>query len=261
MFKKNKQEKKYELILIFLYFLFAAFLSLSIKANYLVSIFLFAGIPSLYLSIRNPKIIKKTILYSFFAGLPITFLTDYLAHVSHSWYEPSVIGVRVLNTFPIDLFIWAFFYIYFIVAFYEYFFDKDRNKKNFSHNTKYLFLLVASLLSIFGIIYSLNKELLVVRYFYIIFIVTAFIIPSVLVLYRYPRLLKKIVLQGLYFFVLSIIVEFTALQLGQWFFIGNNYIGFIEIFKIRFPLEELLWLIFAVPAYLCLYEYFADDRK
>lgn len=189
------------------------------------------------------------------------FIFDYMAHVSNTWYVPSVIGIRVLNSFPVDEIIWAFLYGYFIIAFYEHFFDKDREKNIFSYNTKYLFYIISSLLTLFGLFYFFNRELLVIKYFYISFICILFVIPTSIILYNHPHLFQKIILQGAYFFLLSIIYELTAVLLHHWYFWGKYYIGFVELFSIRFPFEEFLWLVLAVPAYLCIYEYFADDRK
>jgi len=261
MASKKKQKVLKELTILLLYFIVTAFIIVYIGANYLVTVLLLWGIPSIYISIRKPEIIRKTFLYSIFFALPITFLVDYLAHVNLSWYVPSVIGIRILDTFPIDEFTWGFFYVYFIVSFYEYFFDRDRNKNIFSHNTIRLFYIISLALFAFGLLFIVNKELLVIKFFYILFILFVILIPSSIILYKYPTLFQKIVLQGLYFFILTIIYELTALYLNQWYFPGKHYIGFVELFNFKFPFEEFLWLVLTVPACLCIYEYYADDRK
>jgi len=89
----------------------------------------------------------------------------------------------------------------------------------------------------------------------------AFVFPTVVILYKLRGLAGKIVFQSAYFFVLGIMVELTAVSLNQWYFRGDQYIGIVEIIGVRFPIEEFLWLVFAVPAYICIYEFFADDRK
>ena len=72
--------------------------------------------------------------------------------------------------------------------------------------------------------------------------------------------MKKVIYQGLFFFVLSILYELTAIHAGHWIFPGD-YIGFVEILGLRFPIEELLWLMLCVPSTIAIYEFFADDRK
>jgi len=57
-------------------------------------------------------------------------------------------------------------------------------------------------------------------------------------------------------------MKVTALQLGWWDFPGSNFIGWVSIFNIRFPLEELIfWLFLFAMAILTYYEFFDDDEK
>lgn len=149
--RQYQKAKTVELISIIIYYLLSTAVILVIQADYLGTIIIYAGIPSLYLSLKRPELIRKTAIYSFFAGLPVVFITDYLAHVSNTWYEPSVLGVRVLDTFPLDIAIWGFLYVYFIIVFYEYFFDKDRDKKSFSPRVKYEFYLISAFVFLYPI--------------------------------------------------------------------------------------------------------------
>lgn len=250
-----------ELALILLYFVLVTPLILTLNLNYLITVFLYAGIPSIYLSIRKPQIIYKTSIFTITSIIPGVLILDYIAHFNNIWYVPTVLGQLVLDTFAIDEFIWGFFYVYFIVSLYEYMFDQDRNKRVFSHRTKIFYILFAIALTVFGIIYHVDKSLLLINYFYFVLILCFFIIPILLFLSRYPSLITKMVLMASYFFILSIICELVATYLGHWHFYGNQYIGFVELIGLKFPFEEFLWLILAVPAVLCLYEYFIDDSK
>lgn len=257
-----KKRTLWELSLIVVYFLIATFFVLRFKLGYTETGFIYWGVPSIYISILKPQLIKKTTLYTLLMILPLSFIVDYMGHVSNSWYEPTaLLGIRILGVFPADIFIWGFFYSYFVIAAYEYFFDTDKNKRIFSPKLKYLFWSLSTLIVTFSIIYFFNKDWLIIQYFYIVVTSTLFIIPFSLILYHYPKLFPKIVFQGFYFALLSLIFELTAIYLGQWHYIGEHYIGTIEIVGILFPFEEGLWILFAVPAYLCIYEFFADDRK
>lgn len=83
-----------------------------------------------------------------------------------------------------------------------------------------------------------------------------------LFLYFHPKLLQKFFLEGLYFFFALLLFEFAALYNGQWIFSSTHYVGFVELFGFRFPLEEFVfWMIFCVPTLLAIYEFFDDDRK
>jgi len=103
--------------------------------------------------------------------------------------------------------------------------------------------------------------MLVIKNFYIITLLIFAFIPLILVLYNYPRLIKKFVIQDVLFILPVITYELVAVYLGQWEFRGNDYIGWVNLFRIGFPFEELLFLIFSVPTVLGIYEFFADDLK
>ena len=101
---------------------------------------------------------------------------------------------------------------------------------------------------------------MIINYFYAYFALGLFILPTIIVLSIHQKLMKKVIYQGLFFLLLSIIYEITAIHAGHWTFPGQ-YLGFVEILKFRFPLEEFIWLIFCVPATISIYEVFVDDRK
>lgn len=246
-----------------LYFLVAAAIVLRIKLGYTETLIVFWGLPSAYLSIAKPQLIRKTAIYSAFFALPFASVVDYLAHVNRAWHETTgLLGARVLGVYPVDALLWAFLYSYFIISFYEYFLDRDsRNRPLFPRRVKYIITVVMGIFVVFWIIHTVRHELLIIPYFYILLVLVAFVLPLILIVSKFPKLIPKVVLQGLYFVVLSVIYELTALSLGQWSFPGEQYIGSVNLFGIIFPFEEALWILLAVPAYLCIYEFFADDQK
>jgi hypothetical protein len=255
-----EKRKKIELILIVIYYLLISLVIGFFKLGYLFGAILYSGFPAIYITLKRKIIFKKTFLFSSLVTFPLVLVFDHIATINQTWYENATLGIRILNSFPIDTFIWTFLYVYFIVAFYEYFFDKDRIKKSFSKSIKYLIYMLIGIVLIFGIIYATNKSLFIIPYFYAFFVLTLFILPPLLIIWRHPKLMKKIIYQGLYFLLLSIIYELVALYANHWSFPGK-YIGFVEIFSFRFPFEEFLWLVFCVPSILAIYEYFADDKK
>ena len=262
--KKNKPliKNKEEILLLFVYFLLITLFILYLKTNYLVTVFLYFAVPSIYISIKKKEIIRKTFIFSFVTSLPLAFVVDYIGHVSYLWCSSTMFSWRVLNAFPVETFLWALFYAYFIVSFYEYFFDKDKNKKKIAKSFKILLYVFSAVLFLFAMFYFFAQELLIIKEFYIFFVIFLMLIPFILVLYRYEKLRSKIWLITGYFFVISFIYELVAIYLGNWSFYSHQYyIGILNIFGFRFPVEEFLWLVFAAPALLCIYEYFADDKK
>ena len=88
------------------------------------------------------------------------------------------------------------------------------------------------------------------------------LIPLLISLFKFPNLSKKFFLAGSYFFFFAFVYELTALKLGWWKFIGNDFIGWVSIFKLSFPFEELFfWFLLLAMAILSYYEFFDDDGK
>lgn len=256
------RRKRIELLSIFVFYLIAAVAVIWLNLGYLESALLYMGIPSLYLSLRNSQLIAKTALFSLLVTPTLGLVIDFLAHFNQAWYEvPSFLQIRFLHTFPLQAMLWGFLYSYFILVFYEYFLDRDRNKTRLSGNFRYWVVILLALLSVFSVILLLDCSLLTIRYFYIHLVIVLFFLPIVLVLSRFPRLIGKLAFQGVYFAVISVIYEISALYTGQWMFPGSEYLGWASLFGALIPIEEVLWILFAVPGYLCLYEYFADDTK
>ncbi len=89
------------------------------------------------------------------------------------------------------------------------------------------------------------------------------IIPLLIVLFIYPKLSSKFFKTGVYFFLMAMIYELTALKLGWWHFPRETkFIGWVSILGLQFPFEEFFfWMILCAMAILSYYEFFADDRK
>lgn len=254
------KSKEKEIILFLIYFLVIGVLTFLFKFSYIPGVLLFFGVPSLYLTLRKKEIFKKTFISSLLASITICLIIDYIAIASKAWFEVSTLNYFIFKIVPVDMFVWGFLLFYFSISFYEYFLDKDKNKKIFSKNTKFLVSLLLGLSIIFGIIYLTNKDLFVIKYFYSFFILIGLILPISLVLLKCPQLMKKSIILAIFFLFFGIIYELSALYAGQWAFAGN-YLGRINLFDLSFPIEELFYFILAPPALILVYEFFMDDRK
>lgn len=252
--------KKRELLGILGYFLIASLFIVTLQLGYLAGTMIYLVAPSIYITIKKASVFRKTALFSALLSAPLVLVFNYIATVSGAWFEVTSSGIRVLGTFPIETFLWAFSVTYFTIVFYEYFFDRNKEVRRFPKSIKYLVLTLLLFVTLFGLVLVMNRDLLVIEYFYTYFAFGLFIVPPVFVAFHYPVLLQKMVYQGLYFLLLSLIYEMAALQAGHWYFPGS-YIGFVEIFGYRFPFEEFIWLAFCVPSTIAIYEVFADDRE
>lgn len=258
----KKRQKRIDLIVLILLPIISVFTSLFFQTSFLISTLLFFGMPGVYLSFRSKKAIKKAVVFSFIITIPTGFVFDYLGVLNKSWYVPKTLfPFRLLGVVPIEDFIWAFLLAYLGVLFYEYFSDKGRDEK-ISKNIKFLVLAWSGLLVVFFILLSVKPEALYISYFYFWGGTIFLLLPTVIFLFFFPKVITKFVKTAVYFFVLAILFELTALQLNQWAFPGEHFIGWVELFGYKFPFEEFFfWFIMAAVAGLSYYEFFADDRK
>ena len=243
------------------YFFITVFFVINFDLGYTISMILYLFVPSVYFSWQNQKIIKKVLFYSFSFSMPAVFLFDYIAHVSNSWYVPSETGIRVLGAFPVEEIAWAFLFFYFILIIYNTFFIKHQNINIFTRNTKYFAWFVAVLMSIFALIFFIDKDLLIINDFYILLIIFFMIVPSILFLYKNPQYIKRVIFITFIFLPTFLIYEYSALKTGQWFFDGQHYVGWVYFLDVKFPTEELLFMIFSVSGIVSFYEFYSNKKS
>lgn len=260
--KHSLLSKKIDIIFLILSPVFATLVSLVVKANFLTSTLLYFGIPSIYLSFRNKHAIKKSAIFSFVVGvIGGGIMFDYLSHLNNSWFVPSIFHIRILGQVPIEDLLWGFLSVYNIIMFYEHLLDKGKHNLK-DTRLKYLVVLIMFSLIMFTIIYIFENKLFFLSYFYIKSTVVLFLIPTISFLTFFPRLISKYLKTGVYFFAQSLMFELTALKLGQWSFNNNQYIGWMQISNLKFPLEEFIfWMVLFSTCVLSYYEFFDDDRK
>ncbi len=245
-------------IILYLYFIFIALLGLYFRIGYLLFSILYFGVPLIPLLIKLKKYSKKILVITTLITLPFVLMIDHTAHLSKSWYENGTINIRVFGTFPIDSFIWGLLYTLIIISVYSYLFDQSKQEL-ISKNTKKLVKLTIILLIITGLIFIIFGKNLFIPYFYLIFL--SLVSLWAVFLQKHPKLYHKMNLLGFWFFIPQIIYELVAMKLMHWEFLRGYHIGYIELFKVIFPFEELLWFYIVVVAVGTIYEVYIDDRK
>ncbi len=260
--KHSLLSKKIDIIFLILSPIFATFVSLTLKTNFLTSTLLFFGIPAIYLSWRNQHAVKKSAIFSFLFGLVGgALIIDYITHFNNAWFVTTIFPVRIFNQAPIEDFLWGFLAVYNIIMFYEHLLDKGKHNLKDTH-LKYFVSLIIFITIIFSVIYIFDKKLFLIPYFYIKAGFIVILVPAISFLTFFPRLISKYLKTGVYFFAQSLMFELTALRLGQWSFNGNQYIGWVQILNLKFPLEEFVfWMVLFSTCVLSYYEFFDDDRK
>lgn len=261
-----KSNKTIDLVLLLVISIFAAATSLLLKANFFVSTLLFFGLPSLFISFKNKKAVKKSVVFAFLITVPFTFLFDYLITVDKDWYiVGSMFNFRLFGIVAIEQFIWTFLWAFQIIVFYEYFLDKHKQTSLNEFLSKRMTLFSLVLFAVFLAILFLaavNPSSLKVNYAYFWLGLIFGIVPMTIFLIKFPGLWLKFIKITAYFFVLAAITEFMGLKLNHWIFPGNHYLGKIGFFRYQIPLEEFfLYFLISTPVILSYYEFLDDDRK
>ncbi len=260
--KSSTDYSKTDIIVILLFPVIATLLTVIFNTNFLVSILLFFTFPGIYLSARRPYLIKKSLVFSVAITFPLLLVFTYLIQINNIWQIDNVYNIKLLGMTNIEDIFWIISGAYFTVILYEYFIDKGNKRDAISTNIKYLVIIMTTLTIIILPIMYINHELLYIRYFYLKFGLVLFLLPLTVFLAFFPNLLKKYLLISLYFFVLFMLYEFSALYTKQWWFFETNTLGTIDIFGLRFAYEEFFfWFVITTPTALAYYEFFVDDRK
>ncbi|MEI8143344.1 MAG: hypothetical protein WCG48_01855 [Candidatus Berkelbacteria bacterium] len=253
----------FDLTIILLLPIFASVIASIYSVNYLWSIILFLGLPSLFLSIRLPKCALKALSFSIVASIPTILVVDYIGQIMGQWIIPSsVSSFRFFGVVPIEQGLWAVLNFYSVIMFYEYFLNHHVVKKTFAAKFKYLYVIGFAIIAPFITVLLVNPSWLRVPYFYFIFGILLIGIPAFFEVSTHAKLTPKFLKTAAYFFYLSFIYEITALKHDWWQFPGWQFVGWISLLNVRFPLEELLfWIILFAMAILGVYEKFDDDQE
>lgn len=252
---------KLDILVLLLLPLLGVLATILLRFTYLNSILFFLGFPVLYLAFKVPKTtLQKTGIFALIFSLPLSVIVDYIITADKGWFVPNSI-FRFLNIVPIEDLVFGFLSVWSITIIYEYFLDQS-DKKIYESKIKYLMLLILGLLLIFSLLYLIFPSLLYIPYAFLIICTLSLLTPLLTILFYYPKLTKKYTLVAGYFFLVSLCWELSALYINQWQYLGNHYIGWLQIFHFTLPLEEFIffWIVYAA-AILAWYEFFDDDCK
>lgn len=251
-------------VLIFLIFLASVFAYLTRGLFIGRSLFIgaiFTVPPTIYLGIRKKKNWKKiglaTILFGFIFGFAFSFLAEYTL----SWDVVSTIfPTKFLGITTLDTTIGIALMTLLIVTFYEHFIDK---KINSPISKRFWIALIPSFLvvGLIILVFFISPDLLKTRYPYFYMGVVA-ILPVIYLSIKKPKLISKLATTSIYFFFLFLVIEIFAVKYNYWIYPGNNYIGWVKIFNLSFPFEELFfWMLFYSASIVSYYEILIDDEK
>ena len=259
---KEKILKHADIALLVLFPLIAVAACLLFQVGYLVSSLLFFGPLALWLSYRKPQAIKKTFLFSLVLSTLLTVFVDYLATTDGAWFVgETAFPFRFFGIVPAEDSVLGFLLTYNVILFYEHFLEKGKHGPA-GKQTKHALWVIGIFLALFILAIVAKPELVRIPYAYAWMGLVLLVIPTAAFLSFFPRLIGKYAKVACYFSAVLLIIEMTGLQLQHWSFPGLHFIGWVELFRYRFPFEEFLFfIIMTTIGILTYYELFADDRK
>ncbi len=257
-----KFRNKFNVIFFLVWPFVAVFLSFRFSINAFYSPIIFYGIPAILLSIQKPKNIYKALAVSLLS-IPAIVIIDYIAELTGiwAWPLPQSLFPRLFNLVSLEVILWVYLHFYFVIIFYEYFFEKK--KEHIWHpRSKKIVSFTLILFAIFIITLVIYPHILRIPYWYFIFGILFILPPVVMEEINFPRTFLKLIKTAIYFFYLNFAYEITALKIGWWSFPSKQFVGNVTFFGVTFPFEEFFfWIILFTLAMLSYYEYFFDDEK
>lgn len=221
----------------------------------------FTLLPTIYLGLRKKKSWNKIIVFTLVFGGLFGFLFDFYAEFNKAYHVVSTIfPFRIFGILPLDNILGHMMMALLTVTFYEHFIDREIHHKISSH-LKFAVLPGVFAGLVFILLFFFNRELLQAKYPYLYAGIVAVIFPVYLG-FKKPQFIKNMAETAIYFFFLWFASELLAVRLNYWIYPGNNYIGWITVFGLSFPFEELFfWMVFYAATLVSFYELFIDDHS
>ncbi|MEK6984179.1 MAG: hypothetical protein AABX33_06410 [Nanoarchaeota archaeon] len=246
-------------LFLLVYPVIALLVSFYFKVEYLTLIWIFFGVPSLVLSYFNMHLVKKVAFFSIIFSLPFTTIIDYMAVITGSWTVTTSFPFRLFDIIAIEDFVWGFLYLYFVIMYYEYFLENKHKDRLYYPNMKYLAIAFAVFLIAFLASMFMNPMLLNIPYFYFIFGIVIEVIPIGIIVFKHPPISSGLLKISAYFFYLLFLMGIAGVKLGHYSYPGANFIGWINLFFISVPIEELIFaFILSSPATIAYYKLFDE---
>ncbi len=244
--------------------LFASAMSLIWQLTFLYSTILFLGLPCLFLALRlrhtsqSKRIIVMALLFGGWYG----FLLAYIADWNRIWaWPPESLpwGLWFYLVNPVEI-LWVFLWVLFIVLFYEHFVEHD-TKKIISGRIIWAILPASFITLAITLMTIYYPWALSWPYAYAVLLILT-LPPAIILLWRNPHILGKILLPSLFFIPFHVAHEIVSVSLGHWYFPGQ-YFALVPLpGNTLVPLEEtIVWIILGSVLVLAYYELYVDDGK
>lgn len=216
------------------------------------------GLPILYLTVRKPRSALAAIIPAFLFGIILAASFEYVAEINNAWIFPQAryfyLPWHILGIVPADVMVWYFLWVFFIVQYYEFFWDVPTARMV---SPRIIYVVVPGVF-VLATLYFLQARIQIPYAYAVLGGLTLFSIGILRGTSSYP--VKKLLrtLPFLVFFFL--VMEFVALKVGYWAFTGQ-YLYTLHVFGYAIPIEEFIFWIIGGPAIIIAYhELFVDDE-
>ena len=254
----SQRSKALDVVIFFSWIILPPIFLLIFRGSFFTSSILYLVLPGIYFSIRKPDVILKALIVALMVMPPI-IIFDYLAFLNKAWAVPTIFSFRLFQFIPFEDFFFTFCAVYVVVVASHYLFPSLKLcTKNKIVVTKSGIILL-SLFAVFIFFYLLRPGIFIVPYYYSLLVLTAFIIPTLILFIRFKFYRKPLFWITAYSICLMLPYEITANMLGFWTFPSAQYVGMINLLGQSFPIEEFLaWMIFFPSATLAFTKWVAD---
>lgn len=234
-----------DLAILFILPVIASLLVFSFKLNYLSSILLFYGVPSLWLVLRNFKSAVRAFCFAVSISVPYSIILDTTGIVSNSWSVPhTAFRERFWNLIPYEDFLWLFFSMFMILCFYFSYTNKEAAKRDLFTKRFSVFLLLSLLVCFFfGVV---DWEILKIPHAYFFWVSGLLFTPALIMLCLLKNrksIVRASIPAAIYYFFTTILFETAGIALNHWNFPGQYILGKVAILGNLIPLEELLFVV------------------
>ncbi len=221
-------------------------------------VFIFTVIPAIYLGIREKKNWKKIAVATITFGTIFGFIFEFIAEYNLAYSVVSVVSeFKILGVLPVDNILGHMMMTLFTIVFYVHFIDREVNK-NISKRIILALLPAALAIAFILLAFNFQPNLIELSRPYL-FMGLAAIVPTLLLGIRRPGHIKNMLKTAIYFFFLYLVIEILAVKFNYWIYPGDNYVGWVTIFDVSFPFEELFfWMMFYAATLVAYYEIFID---
>lgn len=215
----------------------------------------------IYLGLRKKKNWAKITVSTLLFGGLFGFLFEFIQEFNHSYSVVSmIVPFKVFGVLPLDNVAGHIMMALLTVTFYEHFIEREINH-HISKHLKYALLPSIFAIGVVILLYFFDPSALQTKYPYFYMGIAA-ILPPIFLGITQPRFVKNMVETAFYFFFFYLAIELVAVKNAWWIYRGNNYIGWVTVFGITFPFEELFfWMLFYSASLVSYYELFVDNHS